>query len=227
MEWTIGWWQVSIQRVYPTPDQLSQTYNQAASWWHQQLHWLGYDHAYAELWRSLQHAGILFHLQDNSTVCDCGIGTAAFSLTFAKTVNSTVQITGVDISPEMLGKAHQFLNQAKVNHRLCQSDVNVLRFKDDTFDVVMSAHMLEHLPHSAQGLQEMVRVLRPGAPLVLAVTRPGLLGWWIQWHRGNDCFSQKKLVEMLTEAGLINVQFYPFTVGLSRWTSSACVGFKS
>ena len=35
MGWTIGWWQVSIERVYPTSAQLSQTYNRAASWWHQ------------------------------------------------------------------------------------------------------------------------------------------------------------------------------------------------
>jgi len=34
MEWTFGWWQ-SVQRVYPTTTQLSQLYNQAASWWHQ------------------------------------------------------------------------------------------------------------------------------------------------------------------------------------------------
>jgi hypothetical protein len=34
MEWTFGWWQICVQRVYPTTQQLSQTYNQAASWWH-------------------------------------------------------------------------------------------------------------------------------------------------------------------------------------------------
>jgi len=56
MEWTIGWWQVSVQRVYPTNAQLSQTYNKAAFWWHQHLHLLGYRHAYRELWRSLQNA---------------------------------------------------------------------------------------------------------------------------------------------------------------------------
>jgi demethylmenaquinone methyltransferase/2-methoxy-6-polyprenyl-1,4-benzoquinol methylase len=50
MEWTIRWWQVSIKRVYPTSAQLSQTYNRSASWWHQHLHFFGYDQAYIELW---------------------------------------------------------------------------------------------------------------------------------------------------------------------------------
>lgn len=226
MEWTIRWWQVSIKRVYPTSSQLSQTYNRSASWWHQHLHFFGYDQAYIELWRSLQSDGVLSHLTDNSTLCDCGIGTAACSLAFVKASHLNAHITGVDISSQMLSNAHERLSQANVKHQLCQSEVNTLPFADNSFDVVTSSHMLEHFPNPNQGLHEMVRVLRSGAPLILAVTRSGLLGWLIQWYWGNRCFSQKALVEMLTQAGLTNVQFYPFTVGVSRWTSIACVGFK-
>lgn len=226
MEWTIRWWQVSIKRVYPTSAKLSQTYNQSASWWHQHLHFFGYDQAYTELWQSLQNDGVLFHIKDDSTLCDCGIGTAAFSLAFVKASHLNVHITGVDISSQMLSNAHERLSQANVNHQLCQSEVNALPFADNSFDVVTSSHMLEHLPNPNQGLHEMVRVLRSGAPLILAVTRSSLLGWLIQWHWGNDCFSQKALVEMLIQVGLTNVQVYPFTVGVSRWTSIVCVGFK-
>ena len=127
----------------------------------------------------------------------------------------------------MLNKAHQRFSQANTNHQMCQSDVNTLPFADNSFDIVTSAHMLEHLPNPTQGLQEMVRVLRPGALLILAVTRSGLRGWLIQWPWGNDCFSQKVLVEMLTKAGLTDIQVYPFTVGASRWTSIACVDLNN
>ncbi len=180
MEWTIGWWQVSVQRVYPTTTQLSQTYNHAAPRWHQQLCLLGYRDAYRKLWQSLKTANVLPDWKDNSTICDCGIGTATFSLAFAQTLNPTVQITGVDLSSEMLDQAHQQLSHAKVPHQLCQSDVNTLPFADHAFDGVISAHMLEHLPDTAQGLREMVRVLQPSAPLVLVVTRSGLLGTLIE-----------------------------------------------
>lgn len=227
MEWTIGWWQVSVHRVYPTTTQLSQTYNQAASWWHQHLRFLGYSLGYRQLWRSLKNRNILPDWKDNSAICDCGIGTAAFSLAFAQTINSTTHIAGVDISSEMLNIAHQKLSQANIQHQIYQSDVNRLPFADYSFDGVISAHTLEHLPNPAQGLQEMIRVLRPGAPLVLVVTRSGLLGTLIQWHWGNRCFNQEELSVLMNEAGLTQVQFFSFPVGIAHFTSIGCVGFRS
>ncbi|BAU15850.1 hypothetical protein LEP3755_64160 (plasmid) [Leptolyngbya sp. NIES-3755] len=95
MEWTFGWWQISVQRVYPTTQQLSQTYNQAASWWHQHLRLLGYGHVYRALWRSLENTGMLSQWTNNARICDCGIGTAALSLSLVQTIHSTLQITGV------------------------------------------------------------------------------------------------------------------------------------
>ncbi|WP_322707788.1 hypothetical protein [Nostoc sp. DedQUE04] len=92
MEWTIRWWKISVQRVYPTNAQLSQTYNQAAFWWHQHLRLLGYSHAYRELWRTLKNADILLPGKNKLTICDCGIGTAAFSLAFAQTINPKAHI---------------------------------------------------------------------------------------------------------------------------------------
>ena len=227
MEWTIGWWQVSVQRTYPTTTQLSQTYNRAACWWHQHLRLLGYRHAYRELWRSLKNHNILPQWKDNSTICDCGIGTAAFSLAFTQAINSTTQITGVDISTEMLNNAHRQLSQANIYHQIYQNDVNALPFTNECFDAVISAHMLEHLPNPAQGLQEMVRVLRPSAPLVLVVTRSGLLGSLIQWYWGNRCFVSEELLALMGVAGLTQVQLFSFPVGLARLTSIVCIGRRS
>jgi demethylmenaquinone methyltransferase/2-methoxy-6-polyprenyl-1,4-benzoquinol methylase len=226
MEWTIKWWQVSVQRVYPTTTQLSETYNRAASGWHQQLRLLGYRDAYRKLWQLLKTADVLPPWKDNVALCDCGIGTAAFSLAFAQTINSIVHITGVDLSSEMLNQAHQQLSQAEISHQLCQSDVYTLPFADYAFDGVISAHMLEHLSNPAQGLREMVRVLRPGAPLVLVVTRSGLPGALIQWHWGNRCFNPEELSGLIHEAGLSHVQFFSFPIGLARFTSLACIGFR-
>jgi demethylmenaquinone methyltransferase/2-methoxy-6-polyprenyl-1,4-benzoquinol methylase len=227
MEWVIGYWQISVHRVWPTNERLTQMYNTAASCWHAHLQLLGYKRVYARLFQSLQQSGVLAHLKDDSLACDCGIGTAAFSLALAQTVPAQLDITGVDISLEMLGKVHQLLNRAGVNHQLCQSNVSTLPYSDNTFDLVMSTHMLEHLPAPSTGLREMVRVLRPGAPLILAVTRRGLLGSLIQLRWGNGCLQPKVLLEMMIDTGLTNIHFYPFTFGLSHWTSIACVGLKN
>lgn len=226
MEWSIGYWQVSIQRVYPTSEQLSQIYNAAAPNWNCLVRRLGISYAYTQLFCSLQQDQVLNHLKDNATICDCGIGTAAFSLALAQVVNAKINVVGVDIAPEMLQKAQQFLTQAGIQSQLCQSDVNTLPFSDNTFDLMLCAHMLEHLQNPAQGLQEMVRVLRPGAPIILSVTRPGLLGWWIEWHWGNRCLSLRELSLMMTKAGLTQIQIYLFTSGLARWTSTVYLGFK-
>jgi demethylmenaquinone methyltransferase/2-methoxy-6-polyprenyl-1,4-benzoquinol methylase len=104
--------------------------------------------------------------------------------------------------------------------------VSTLPYAGETFDAVISAHMLEHLSNPAQGLREMVKVLRPGAPLVLAVTRSSLPGTLIQWHWGNRCFHPKELSALMHEVGLSQVQFFSFPVGLARLTSIACIGFR-
>ena len=146
MEWTIGWWRVSLQRVYPTVAQLSQSYDEAAFEWHEHLRLFGYCHAYRELWKSLKDADILPDWQDNLRICDCGIGTAAFSLAFAETINPKTHITGVDISSGMLKIADQKLSQTNINHQICQSDMRRLPLANECFDGVISAQCLNTCP---------------------------------------------------------------------------------
>ena len=47
-------------------------------------------------------------------------------------------------------------------------DAQCLRFEDGTFDCVLAAWMLFHLPDVDAGLVELARVLRPGGRLVAA-----------------------------------------------------------
>ena len=37
----------------------------------------------------------------------------------------------------------------------------------------------------------------------------------------------EELAELMYKAGLTNLQFFPFPMGLSRFTSFVCIGFKS
>ncbi len=54
MEWVIGWWQISIQRVWLTNEQLTQMYNQAVPNWHRLVECFGVSWAYTKLFKSLQ-----------------------------------------------------------------------------------------------------------------------------------------------------------------------------
>lgn len=72
-------------------------------------------------------------------------------------------VTFVDISPRMVELARARRIEAQVG------DVQELPFADGSFDTVVSAWMLYHVPDIDRGLAEMARVLVPGGALV-AVT---------------------------------------------------------
>ena len=78
-----------------------------------------------------------------------------------------VQVTGVDISPEMLARA---AGRADIRHDISISlavmDVSALSFPDDTFDVVVGSFVLTVLPDLLGALQEIKRVCKPAGKLM-------------------------------------------------------------
>lgn len=70
-----------------------------------------------------------------------------------------IDATGVDINPHV------------VEHGACDSlaamPADDLSFTDAAFDVVISFHMIEHVPQIDPVLADMTRVLRPGGRLLL------------------------------------------------------------
>jgi SAM-dependent methyltransferase len=43
-----------------------------------------------------------------------------------------------------------------------KADICNLPFKDDTYDVILCNHVLEHIPNDTKAMQELYRVLKPG-----------------------------------------------------------------
>lgn len=43
-----------------------------------------------------------------------------------------------------------------------KADICDLPFKDDTFDVILCNHVLEHIPNDTKAMQELFRVMKPG-----------------------------------------------------------------
>jgi SAM-dependent methyltransferase len=73
------------------------------------------------------------------------------------------EVSYLDISPRMVELARERGVDAQVG------DVQSLPFEDGTFDTVVAAWMLYHVPDIDRGLAEIARVLRPGGALI-AVT---------------------------------------------------------
>lgn len=50
-----------------------------------------------------------------------------------------------------------------------QADVTKLPFEDNSFDLILCAHVLEHVPNDRDAIAELYRVLRPGGKAVIQV----------------------------------------------------------
>jgi len=77
-----------------------------------------------------------------------------------------VQVTGIDLSPEMLKRASQRAQRLGRPVDLRVMDAQALDFADDGFDSVAFNLCLCSIPHPERALAEAVRVAASGAPMV-------------------------------------------------------------
>ena len=102
------------------------------------------------------------------TVLDVATGRGAIALSAAKRVGPRGKVIGVDISPEMLQETAKEMAAGQWPMiELQQMDAEHLRFSDSTFDCVFCGFALWFFPHPEQGLEELVRVLKPGKQVAL------------------------------------------------------------
>lgn len=91
-----------------------------------------------------------------------------------------VELTGIDISPNMLARAQRRAERLGRPDRLEVADVEELPFDDASFDTVTATCVFCSVPDPVAGLRELARVVRPdGQVLLLEHVRPRnrVLGW--------------------------------------------------
>jgi len=76
-------------------------------------------------------------------------------------------VTGIDLSPGMLTKAKQKINNAKVPIKLLEMDAQSLDFPDESFDTVVATCVFCSVPDPVKGLQEIKRVCRRDGKVIL------------------------------------------------------------
>ena len=112
-------------------------------------------------------------------VIEVGIGTGRIALPLMR---SGVDITGVDISSEMLARLR--VNSAGSPPPLVIADATRLPFADATFGGAIAAHVLHLIPRWKDAVTEISRVTRPGG--VLIASRGGRTHggeWWAAVRR--------------------------------------------
>jgi len=79
----------------------------------------------------------------------------------------SVDLVGIDVSPEMLTKAREQLDRLARDGTLHRMDAQALEFDDDSFDTVVSSLSTCTFPDPIAALREMERVCRPGGRILL------------------------------------------------------------
>lgn len=104
----------------------------------------------------------------------CGLGRLA-----AKLAGHNREVTGVDLSPEMIARAGK-KNQSTTRLKFLCGDFLERDFTAQQFDCVLSAAALHHMPEDV-AVPRMVELLRPGGRLVIHDIRSDSgLGEWMQ-----------------------------------------------
>ena len=154
-------------------------------------------------------------LKDGDRVLELGCGTGYFTKELAKL---KIQITAIDISPELLDHARQEVTSGNVTFET--QNAYQMGYKDNLFDAVVGSSVLHHL-EIQKAVYEIYRVLRPGG--YIAFTEPNMMNPqialqknipWLKRRLGDSpdetAFFSWRIRNLLRAAGFKNVAVIPF-----------------
>ena len=102
-------------------------------------------------------------------VIDIGCGAGVDTLIAALMVGPGGKAVGIDMTPEMIERANENLNQMGLpNVSFHQASAENLDFSPESFDVAISNGALNLVVNKEQALAEIYRVLKPGGRLMVA-----------------------------------------------------------
>jgi ubiquinone/menaquinone biosynthesis C-methylase UbiE len=108
-------------------------------------------------------------LAEGERVLDLGCGAGTDSLIASQMVEPKGQVTGVDMTPQMLAKARAAATEmGAANVQFVEADAERLPFADASFDVVISNGVIDLIPDKDAVFSELHRVLAPGGRLQIA-----------------------------------------------------------
>jgi demethylmenaquinone methyltransferase/2-methoxy-6-polyprenyl-1,4-benzoquinol methylase len=178
-------------------------------------------------------------------VLDCCTGTADLALAYDRAGRGQSPIVGTDFCREMLAVGQGKVRKAGAAERitLVEGDSQRLPLPADSFAVVSVAFGLRNVRNTVQGIDEMIRVARPGGKLaILEFSRPRgrILGrlYLVFFRRllprigqalapnddrAYDYLPQSVLgfpdgqamLDLLASRGLVDLKQFPLTLGIA------------
>lgn len=150
-----------------------------------------------------------FDLTGCRRILDIGSGAGQIIRHLLRYAEPDAQITGIDISLQMLRRARKKLKTERP--ALCAADLAHLPFVDGAFDCVTCGYVLEYMPHPEHGLAEMARVLAPGGRMLLLATEDTFSGAWNSRLWSCRTYNRRELRQACLNVGLAWTQELWFT----------------
>jgi len=222
----IGSWEFLISRRPLSKRCLASRYDTVSSKWVRTARRFQLNAAYREPLLASQVAIGLMQVDSRARVLDCGVGNGSLSIALDSLLRSPIDFHAIDISSEMLVQAKSVMEYAGLRPRLQQADVLSLPYDDQSFEVVMAAHVLEHLPDPERALSEMNRVLKPGGMVFLCVTRPSFFGAFVQLLWRTWAITEQEGIAWLHASQLIDIGYQPVRLGSAGFASTAFWAWK-
>ncbi len=103
-------------------------------------------------------------IKDHIKILDIGSGQGFFKLFFDANFNETIDWYGIEVWE---GRT-EFCKH--IGYKMFEVDLEkgILPFEDESFDIVIASHVLEHLPNPKDIIKEMNRVLKTGGQSIIA-----------------------------------------------------------
>lgn len=171
---------------------------------------------YQERIRLLEWDAIKPYIPSNSSFLDIGCGSGYSLIKAHEDCGCIVQ--GVDPAPGEHGVG-RYTTDLWRERPIIQASAEDLPFPDDSFDVVYSSHVLEHVRSESKALEEMKRVLKPNGVLILgmptaAMSLVALFSTWlltthISMYHFIRSIGRKEMVERFIRVFLPTSHSYP------------------
>ena len=124
-----------------------------------------YDYTFGAITRAGRRRAVEHINSRTGRVLEIGVGTGLSLHHYG----AHLDVTGIDVSPDMLDKARQKVSDKGLAHvtRISEMDARALSFPDDHFDMVVAMYVISVVPEPERVMAEMARVCKPGGEVLI------------------------------------------------------------